>query len=100
MFARAARRMAVEVPDCLAKFGNSYQFHFLSHPGVMAVPYSGANFTLSTVQDGVVYHALRVSIRDTDYTYAQVSSLLELKDVVRMRANFTPENIENMKGTY
>ncbi|CAD7948872.1 unnamed protein product [Amoebophrya sp. A25] len=74
MFARGALRRAASaapsaggqgakvVPMSLCCHGNAYAFHYLNHPGVMAV-----------------------------------STLLEMKGVVDMRANFTQENVEALK---
>lgn len=46
MFARSLRRAAAqaavakkpaEIPSCLAAHGHEFSFHYLSHPGVMAI---------------------------------------------------------------
>merc|ERR1719401_1040464 len=65
MFARSALARAAkaqQVPSCLTHHGHEFAFHFLNHPGVMAV-----------------------------------ATLMELRGVTRVRANFTQENIEALK---
>ncbi len=58
----AAAAPVKQVPMSLCCHGNTYAFHYLNHPGVMAI-----------------------------------STLLEMKGIVDMRANFTQENIEALK---
>lgn len=53
---------AEKIPDALCHHGHEFVFHFLSHPGVMAL-----------------------------------CTVLEMRGIVRMKANFTQENIDGMR---